>query len=103
MNNKYLAVIVFFMFAGILIAPFYTNLPFLSTFTAYITSFFWFLIIAVVGFKSLLSIFLVVLYAILVTIIMSFTVNKTFILNMSLGVISAIITFFATGMHKNEK
>ena len=103
MKNKYLAVIVFFIFAGIFIVPFYSNLSFLSTYIAYITSFIWFLIIAVLGFKSLLSIFLATLYAIFVIIIMSFTVNKTFILIIPFGVISAILTFFSTEMHKNEK
>lgn len=103
MKNKFLAIIIFFIFAGILITPFYTNLTFISVFLAYITSFFWFLIIAVIGFKSLSSIFLAVLYASIVAIMISFTINKTFILIMTLGVISAILTFFSTEMHKNGK
>ena len=91
------------IFFSVLITPLYTELLFLKTFLAYVFTFIWISIISIIGFKVLLSYFLLLFYFALVFIYFSDGFDANVFIGLSSGILSSALLYFSRGMDlKNE-
>tara|TARA_B100000959_G_C14446445_1_gene404910 strand:+ start:194 stop:502 length:309 start_codon:yes stop_codon:yes gene_type:complete len=99
----FLGIVNSIIFFSVLITPFYTELLFLKTFLAYVFTFIWISIISIIGFKVLLSYFLLLFYVALVFIYFSNGFDTNVFIGLSSGILSSALLYFSRGMNlKNE-
>ena len=81
-----------------IIIPFYTDAKFLNLFLSYISSFFWFLMIGMIGLKSGMAFFLAAFYFTISFVYHSFGIDSNAILGSLIGIVSALMLYFSRGM-----
>ena len=101
MKKKILIFLNITVFFVIVILPFYTNFNFLKLYLSYLFSFFWFLMIALIGIKSGLAYFLFASYITFLFVFLSFIIDTNVILGSVIGPISACM-FYLSRIINNE-
>ena len=94
-----LNILNFVLFFAVLIAPFYIpELAFTKTIFTYLTTFGWFTLILIIGFKVALSYFLIVLYIAMLFIYFSYGMDLNALIAILSGVIASVLLYFSRSM-----
>ena len=102
MKSKVLTIFNFIIFGSIIVIPFFSGVSFLQLFVPYLITFMWFGLIIIIGYSSLLSIFLLITFIVAAIIFLSYFYHHIILMSVFIGFIAAVLMYFSTGMDSNE-